>query len=545
MKRIIIISMLVFFLLSTPATGLTKEYFLYDHEQNVILNVKDNSKAETIKTIGLTKNPDLMMAIGIPDRYLAIFNPFQIEKEKGRTFDQPGKIVVFDAKVGRTDDLIEIGFAPYQWVYTKDRLHFFIAYYLSPKKEAIEILHYDFNEKKVERISGIVGDLIDLQLTYEEDTLLAIVDSGKSLRELVQIQITPFQFKSGFEIGAGAERIYILGPDRAALININRKRSRKSGSGVIKIIDTYGNALVEERTLFYPNIAVFWYAENRSLFVTNGLLNDGLMEGRIYKVTGAGIRQHQISSPWAGFSYQPEQDRLYVLNGNALTLIDYHNNFSRTFKLDGPNYYPAQFSYYFQRLSQTNLAIIVCFEKGYLKFYDVEKNQVLKSVKCGRAGKRILNKLTFRGARESQTVLTTNQRQSRFYVLNRATQDITVYNQEFNVEKYLVPKELPLGIFQINQPDLHTLVVTVKGLYRIDEDSLSLVPVANFALEISKAHYLEEKEGLLFLYTDGFLMIIEPENLQVKHCFYFYGDPNQKYTKLSNSERRYYFIPEM
>lgn len=545
MKRIFLILTIVSFWLLIPETGLSREYYLYDHEQNVILNVNDNSKTELIKSIGLTKNPDLMMAIGIPHRYLAIFNSIQIGKEKERTFYQPGKIVIFDAKVGRSEDLVEIGFAPYQWVYTKDRLHFFIAYYLSPKKEAVEILHYDFNEKKVERISGINGNLIDLQITYDEDALLAIVDSKDSVRKLDRIQISPFQFKSGFEIGAGAERIYILGPDRAALININKKRSRKYGSGVIKIIDTYGNALVEERTLFHPNIAVFWHEENRSLFVTNGLLSNGLMEGRLYKVTGAGIRQHQIPSPWAGFNYQLEQDRVYVLNDTSLTLIDYPNNFSRTFKLDGPNYYPAQFSYYFQRLFQTNLAIIACFEKGYLKFYDLEKNQVLKSVKCGRTEKRVINKLTFRGDRRSETALTTNEQQTRFYVLNRATQDITVYNHEFNVEKYIIPEEQPLAIFQITQPSLKTLAVTAKGLHRVDEDNLSLVPVTTFASEISKVYYLEEKEGLLFLYTDSFLMIIESEDLQVKHCFYLYGDPDQKYTKLSNSERRYYFIPEM
>lgn len=544
MKRIIFILTIVFFWL-IPATGLTREFFLYDHEQNLILNINDNSREEMIKSIGLTKNPDSMMAIGIPHRYLAVFKSMQIRKDKEQIFYQPGKIVVFDAKVGRSEDLVEIGFAPYQWVYTKDRLHFFIAYYLSPKKEGVEILHYDFKENKVERISGITGAINDLQITYEEDALLAIVDSKDSVRKLVRIQISPFQIKSGFEIGTGAERIYVLGPSRAALLNINKKKSRKYGSGVIKIIDTYGNALVEERTLIHPNIAVFWYEENRSLFVTNGLISNGLMVGRIYKVTGAGIRQHQISSPWASFNYQLEQDRVYVLNDSSLTLIDYQNNFSRTFKLDGPNYYPDQFSYYFQRLFQTNLAIIACFEKGYLKFYDLEKNQVLKSVNCGRTGKRVINKLTFRGNRRSQTALTTNQWQTRFYVLNRATQDITVYNHEFNVEKYIIPAEPPLAIFQITQPTIQTLVVTAKGLYRVDEDNLDLVPVTVFASEISKAHYLEEKEGLLFLYTDGFLMIIEPEELQVKHCFYFYGDPDQKYTKLGDSERRYYFIPEM
>ncbi len=537
--------LIIFFWLLTPTIGLTREYFLYDHEKNVILNVKDNLKAETIKTIGLNKNPNMMMATGISEQYLAVFDSQKIGGEKGETFYEPGKIIIFNAKVDRTNDFLEIGFAPYQWVYTKDRLHFFIAYYPSPKKEAVEFLHYDFKEQKATKIQGIACEIVDLQLTYDENALLAIIDSGKSVRELLKFQITPFQLKSRLEIGARTERLYTLGPDRVALISINKQRSRKSKPGTIKIIDTFANAVVEERKLFYPNTGAYWYENSRSLFVTNGILNNGLMEGRIYRITGGGIRQHQISRPWAGFSFLPDQGRLYILNDTTLTLIDYPNNFSRTYKIDGPNYYPGQFHYFFQRLPQTDLAIIACFEKGYLKFYDLENNLVLKSVKCGRSGKRFINSITFKGDLQSKTAVTTNQWQSRFYVLNRATQDITVYDQEYDLEKYLVPQEPPLAMFQINQPNLYTLVVTTDGLYKIDEENVNLVQVADFSMKISQVHYFEEKDGVIFLYTNGFLMVLESENIQVKHCFYLYGDPSEKYTKLNNNERRFYFIPEL
>lgn len=545
MKRKMVITIITFLLISMSATGLAREYYLYDHEQNEILSLKDDLKGEALKTIGLTKNPDIMMATGISQQYLAVFNSIELRKEKGPVFFQPGKMVVYDTETGRTADFLEIGFAPYQWIYTKDRLQFFIAYYQSPKKDVVEILHYNIKTKKGTRLTGIARQVTDLGLTYDEKGLLAITDSGKPVQELVKFQIAPFQQKSELELGGKTERLYILGPDRAALLSFNKRRSRKSNYGSIKIIDTYGNTVVEERKLFHPYTGVYWHEENLSLFVTNGLLSENMMEGRIYKVTEAGIRQHQMPRPWAGFSYFPQQDRLYVLNDTSLTLVDYSDNFSRSFKLSSKNYYPGRFDYYFQSLPQTNMAIIACFDKGYLKFYDLDKNQVLKDSTCGRSGKRFLNSISFKGDLQSQTAITTNQWQSRYYVLNRATQDITVYDQEFDIMKYLVPNEPPLAMFQINQPKLQTLVVTAKGLFKIDEEKVDLVPVAKFSVRISRVNYLEEKEGSVFIYTDGFLMALEPEELQVIHCFYLYGDPDQKYTKLSNSERRYYFIPEM
>lgn len=545
MHRILIFIIIVAFIFLTPTIGSTREYFLYDHEQNEILNINDNLKTGNIKKIGLTKNPDLMMSTGVPDKFLTVFNSHQVWNDKGQTGFQQGKIILFNAKTGRTEDLLEIGFTPYHWVSTKDRLHFFIAYYSSPKKESLEILHYSVSEKKATKVQGITGEIVDLKLTYDENKLLAMINPVKTPQELVTFQITPLQIKSKLEIGLKSEHLYILGPDRAALVGFNQHRAKKNEFGVIKIIDTYGNAIVEKRKLSSPNIGAYWYEKNRSLFVTNGLLTNKLMEGRIYKVTGAGIRQHQISRPWAGFSYLPEQDCSYILNDTTLTMIDYTKNFSKTFEVGQANYYPGQFHYYFQRLPQTNLAVIACFEKGYLKFYDLEKNQVLKNATCGRNGIRFLNSLTFKGDLESRTVVTTNRWQSRFYVLNCATQDITVYDQAFNILKYLIPEEPPLAMFQVNRPALQILVVTAKHLYKIDEENVNLVPVADFSLEITKAIYFEENKESLILYTDRLLMVLEPENLTVKNYFYLYGDPKEKYTKLKSDQRRYYFIPEM
>ncbi len=544
MERKLILFMIASFLLLTPTIGLTRDYFLYDHEQNEILNINDNLKQGNIKKIGLTKNPDLMMATGIPDKFLAVTNSRQIQNSKGQTEFQPGKVIIFDANAGRTEDLLEIGVTPYRWTYTKDRLHFFIAYFTSPKRESVEILHYNFSEKKVIKSQTVIGEIVDLKLAYDENMLLAMVNPVKAPPKLVAFQIAPLQIKSELEIGLKSERLYIIGPDRAVLVGINQLGTKKKGSGIIKIIDTYGNAIVEERKLSFPNVGVYWNEKNRSLFVTNGLLVNKLMEGRIYKVTSAGIRQHQISRPWAGFSYLPEQDCLYILNDTTLTLIDYANNFSKVFELGLSNYYPGKFHYYFQRLPQTSLAIIFCFEKGYLKFYDIEKNQVLRSTTCGRTGERFLNYITFKGDLESRTAVTTNQLQSRFYVLNCATRDITVYDQAFNILKYLIPEEPPLAMFQV-QPTLRTLVVTAKGLYKIDEVNVNLIPVADFSIEITKANYLEEKKESLILYTDRLLLILEQESLQVKQVFYLYGDPKEKFTKLKSYQRRHYFIPEM
>ncbi len=527
----------------SPTITLSSDYYLYDHEQNEILYINDNLKT-AIRKISLTKNPDFMMATGNSEKFLAVYNSCQTRDAKGQTSFQAGKIIIFNSKSGRTEDLLEIGFTPYRWAYTKDRLHFFFAYYSSPNKESMEIIHYNLSEKKTAKVAGIDREVVDLKLSFNEQALLAIVNPAKLPQELVTLQIAPFQIKSKLTIGSDAEHLYILGPDRAALVGINRKRG-KPKSGIIKVIDTYGTAVVEERKLSFPNIGVYWYEKNRSLFVTNGQLADKLMEGRIYKITGAGVRQYQISRPWAGFSYLPEQDRAYILNDANLTLLDYATNSSKTIKLNGSNYYPGQYHYYFQRLPSTNLAIIACFEKGYIKFFDSEKNQVLKSSTCGRTGERILNIFTFKGDLESRTVATTNQWQSRFYVLNCATRDITVYDQAFNILKYIIPEEPPLAMFQVSQPTLQTLVVTAKRLYKIDEENVNLVPVTDFSTEITKVNYLKTNKDSLILYTDRLLMVLEPETLKVKHYFYLYGDPKEKFTKLKNDERRYYFIPEM
>lgn len=544
MERKAIFFIIISLILFKPASGLTKDFFLYDHERNTIVNLNDDLQGENIKEIGLIKNPDLIMATGISDKYLAVYNSSRIKNVKGHTIFQPGSLIVFNAKPGKTGDLLEIGFPPYHWTYTKDRSHFFIAYYTSPQKEQMEILHYDVSEAKSVKVDGIKGEILDLKLTYDEKALLMIVNSVNH-QELVAFQIGSFQPTSRLSIGFKAQQMFILGPDRAALVGFNHQ-GRKTGSGIIKIIDTYGSAVVEERKLTLPNSGVYWYEKNRSLFVTNGILTGKLMKGRIYKVTGAdGIRQHQVARPWAGFSYLPQKDQVYIQNQTGLTLIDYAQNFSKTYNLSGSNYYPGRYHYYFQCLPSANLAIIVCFEKGYLIFYDLEKNQVLKNARSGRTGERILNLLTFKGDMQSRTAATTNHDQTRFYVLNCATRDITVYDQGFNILKYLIPDEPPLAMFQVGQPAMETLVVTAMGLYKIDEEELTLIRVAEFSTVITQVKYFEADRHSVVLYTDRLLLVLKPENFEVKHQFYLYGDPEEKFRKLKNHERRYYFIPEL
>ncbi|MGE5607547.1 MAG: hypothetical protein ACM3YE_17880 [Bacteroidota bacterium] len=544
MGRKVIIFTILFLLIIKPTLGLTKDYFLYDHEQNEILTINDALPTESLKKIGLTKNPDLMMATGVTDKFLAVHSSYRIMESKGQVSFQPGRLMIFNAKSGRTEDLVEIGFAPYHWTYTKDRSCFFIAYYSSPKRDQVEILQYDINKAKLGKVSGIGREIVDLKLSLNDNTLLALVNLADFRQEIVTFELAPFQIKSKLTVEPNAQHLFILGPDRAALVGFNSQR-RKTGSGMIKIIDTFSNAIVEERKLNFPSSGVYWYEKNRSLFVTNGIMKGRLMKGRIYKITGAGIRQHQIPRPWAGFSYLPEQDKLYILDDAGLTLIDYAQNFSKNFSLGESNYYPGQYRYYFQRLAETNLALIASFEKGYLKFYDLEKNQVLKNAKCGRTGELVLNVLSFKGDLESRTMATTNQWQSRFYVLNCATRDITVYDQTFNVLKYLIFEEQPLAMFQVNHPTLRTLVITTKQLYLIDEENVVLIPIADFSTQISQVKYFAAEKDAVLIHTDRLLMVLEPENFKVKHQFYLYGNPEEKYTKLRNQERRYYFIPEM
>ena len=88
---------------------LGRDYFLFDLEENKILHMGKDDVAFN-KTIGIDKNPQFLMQTGTPDKYLVIFYP--IEDKENPQNNIPGKLLIYNNAIGKSEDLIELGYSP-------------------------------------------------------------------------------------------------------------------------------------------------------------------------------------------------------------------------------------------------------------------------------------------------------------------------------------------------------------------------------------------------------------------------------------------------
>ncbi len=131
-----------------------REYFLYDAETKKILYM-DGKSAEFIEKLEMNKNPDYLMPTNKPDKFLAIYTPEITEGKSGlfsrKKLDsaQPGQLILFNVATGRTEDLIELGYGPFNYDCTEDRKHFAITYRTSLEDSStFETLYYNIAEQK-------------------------------------------------------------------------------------------------------------------------------------------------------------------------------------------------------------------------------------------------------------------------------------------------------------------------------------------------------------------------------------------------------------
>jgi hypothetical protein len=136
-----------------------------------------------------------------------------------------------------------------------------------------------------------------------------------------------------------------------------------------------------------------------------------------------------------------------------------------------------------------------------------------------------------------------NPDKAKFYILRRDTRDITVFQSSFDKPTYIVPKEAPITMYQIKKPNLKTLVVSGKEIYQMNEDD-SLSPVYEFKEPVSDCLFFGEKNRLIIL-TDRNMLVMDPESLEVKNDMLFFGNPDEKYTRLKKGQMRYDMIPAM
>ena len=531
-KFVGLVALFVLMLMVTTTVWGEGEYFLYDLEKNRIL-VMNPGEAGFSTGLSLEKNPELMMNTG-DDHYLALFAPLVTTDKQGRitAYHRPGQLILFNAGSGRTQDLLDIGYAPYKWAFTADHLQFFITYRPKPN-EPYELLHYDVMTGKAERLPKFTNQIRGLELSEDGSRIWALVGSGsQEPPRMLNLSYNPLAIKSQLPLGLNPESLYVLSSERAVVLDSGKEGGTTYGS--LKLLDPVNNRVVEERR-FKPQKAYFnWYPEERVLIA--GI--DEQSKSRCYKVNRDGFRYYEIPSSWMSLEYLSDQDRLLVLTAENLKLIDYPNSATWVMETGGLNDTPE--NYQLTRLPGSNLAVIYCPKNGETKFLDLDRKQPVKKVKSGRGGVQFLNALCF-NFRSAQTVITTNSGTNRFFVLNQATRDITIFDRNFKRLGYLVPPEPPLAMYQIRQSTLQTLVVTAKRLYRIDEAKLALVPIYEFKYRATPAFFQEETGRIVFM-TNQELLVLDPGTLKVQNNFYMFGDPKAQYTKLEPGERRYYFI---
>lgn len=264
---------------------------------------------------------------------------------------------------------------------------------------------------------------------------------------------------------------------------------------------------------------------------------DDNKKSRCYKINRDGFRYYEIPKDWIDAEYFPPHDKLYILNENSLKVIDYQNSATWTVAT-GPNHSPEKF--HFRHLPNSKLAMIYCYENGVIKFFDTGSNRLLSQVKCGRPGIKLLNAITLR-SKPTETVITTNPKANRFYILNRATNDITVFDDKFKRLGFIVPPEPPLAMYQIQKPAFQTMVVTDRKIYQISEENLSLKPVYPFINPTEPKIFMEEDKRIIFMTTEE-LLVLDPATLTPVNTFRIYTTPAAQATKLKPGDQRYFFI---
>ncbi|MCL6590225.1 MAG: hypothetical protein K6U80_09760 [Firmicutes bacterium] len=537
------LALLLILVFSIQVSG--NEYYLYDLEKNKIL-VMGANESQFVEKMDLEKNPDMLAPGLTSDQYLALFGAAVKRDSKGKIIatGQGGRLIIISLATGRTQDMIELGYPPYCWTLSENHRHFFITYRPTPT-EPLELLYYDLKEAKPIRLAGFASEITTLEVSRDGERLLAVIRKpGEKIFQMLSLKIS--EIKAGMSlsavksltVGSGPENLYLLGGGRLAVVDCAQAQGvNRDSAGSIKLIDENDLTVVEERKFKPGKSFLQWFEDKKTLIA--GI--DESDKCRLYKVDQNGFRYYEIPTDRIDLKYLPDQDCLYILTEKNLRVIDYANSAIKTFSTDGDNTSPANYSFW--RAPNSELAVIYCSKNGRAKFLDLKNNKIIGAVTCGRIGAKILNTILL-NFKKAKTVVATNPSASRFYLLNCNTNDITVFNQKLERVAYLVPEERLMAMYQVENPSLQALVVTETRLYTIDHDKPALKPLYEFKTKTVPLLFLEEKDRIIFM-TNQVLLVLDPATLEVRNCFYLFGDPGQKFSRLKPGEQRYFFIPTL
>lgn len=526
--------LLIVFMIPSSAFG--ENYFLYDFEKGSIWHMGENS-TEFIEKMAIEKNPDLLMETSIPNKFIAIYTPEEKVKKKGENI--PGQLTVFNVETNRTEDIIELGYYPFRWDYTKDHQHFFISYRVAPDEDVFEVLHYNVADQTVEKLKFASENIYDLALSHNQDQLFVITSGKKIVPQLFVLSYNPLKIQQSILAGKNPDRLYILGENRIALLDWDRQKDQ---DGSVKVIDTNSYTVVKEHVFKPMNVYTQWFEDEKILILVTGNIKMGSFglkgEGDFLKITADQFIVNHTEKPWLDFEYLVDKNRLYVLYESKLEIIDYHNSTSQVIKTGTNTYSTSGYIHLFQfkRLPDMEMAVIYCMRSGNFKFFDLGTNIILSDVKCGKS--RFLASLF---EIDAKAVINVNAEKNKYYILNRATKDITILESDFKKKEFIDFSESPLNMYQVQKPNLLTLVTTNKKMYKLDYQSNALTTVHEFAEEVKYTYFYEDNNRLIVL-SDKELLVLDTKTLEIKNKFLLYGNPNEKYSKVIPGSLRYYFI---
>jgi len=564
-------------LLLLPSAAFGAEYFLFDAEENEILFM-DEDALDFSKTIKMEKVPDLLMKTADPDKYLAIYGPDPAEEEEGNFFASlfskketeekktgiAGRLILFNVKTGRTEDLVDLGFAPFNWEYTEDRQHFFITYRVSEADDsAYELLHYNVTEmtcatlelpkltKRVDQIA-INQDLDHVYLLLDnEDRISAKNQKIIGQPQLLTVKIRDFKVEASIDLDHAPLSFQVLEKNKGVLIcqdweiksyYINGKLRRyiDIGNGSVTLFDLEKQKPLEKYKVDEGSIYWQWFPEEKITMVHYQSRES--YTKRIYhflKFSGEGVESKDFTTEPVHFAYYPEDDKLYILHKDTLSIVDYRTNRTATYAT-GNNMY-KKYPYLFSKLPASDLAVIYSVEEGKVKFYDLKENKVERKALSGRTWGKVayLFKTIISKPAAARTTITANAEQDKLYVYNRMSNDITVYNRSFQPEKYIVTPEPAYDIYQITEPAMKTLVFTGKNLYVVAGNELELL---HCFTKKSDRFFVASEKNRVIIVSETELLVLEPETLKTEKQIKFFVGRDEKYTKLKAGEQRYFFI---
>jgi hypothetical protein len=577
---LMLLLLLLMVLISTCAFA--EEYFLYDAEGQKILFMGGKS-TEFVEKLEMNKNPDYLMPTQDPDKFLTIYMPEIAGEQKSKTDEdtsKAGELVLFNVATGRTEDLIQMGFSPFTYEYTEDHKHFIITYRTSRSNDAqFEMLYYNIPEKKSQKVTlpKWTKEVNQILISPENDQILLLLDNKKRRQtlkesksgfgafgkvsgtpELMAISLTSLEVKKEVPLESCPLQMYMISPERAVLLcqnylEITDAKDRRGdylGAGTIKIMNLKDFSVTKEyKTYADYNIYRHFYSKDKVLILNYYATESGLRRDirEIYlKIDAKDAILKEFDIPTGRFEYLADKNCLYIITEDNLIIIDYKSGDVIPCET-GSNNSDGGF-YGFMRIPDTDIAVIYKFEKSTVKFIDLNANRMIKKVTCGRGLLKALKSvfLGFAGRNTgTETTISVSPDKSKYFIYNKLSDDITVYDQNYEKQTFIVVKnDNCLGMYLIQKPALQTVIVGKKKIYKLDYENNEPVPIYTFT-KGAQAAYLFSDETRSIVLSDNEIIVLDSETLEVKNNFTMFVQKKEPGMKLKPGEQRYYFIPNL